>query len=88
MVRLKSFQSFLFNEDVWDLLNISMTYKVVASTYYQLTTLSTVGFGDLYPMQDHERVVIAFNFLFGVAIFSYFMGELSTQMQALILTDG
>jgi hypothetical protein len=57
------------------------------STYYQLTTLSTVGFGDLYPIADHERAVIAFNFLFGVAIFSYFMGELGDQVRALVLVD-
>jgi hypothetical protein len=38
------------------------------------TSLSTVGFGDLHPRGDFERLACAFILLFGVAIFSYIMG--------------
>lgn len=40
-----------------------------------LTSLSTVGFGDYHPRSDFERVFIALVLLFGVAIFSYIMGN-------------
>jgi voltage-gated potassium channel len=50
--------------------------RVITSCYFASTTLSTVGFGDYYPVSDEERLVGSFFLLFGVAIFSYFMGEL------------
>jgi len=42
--------------------------------YFAFTSMSTVGFGDLHPRSDYERVVCAFILLFGVSIFSYIMG--------------
>ena len=47
----------------------------ILCTYYAFTSLSTVGFGDYNPRSDEERLVCAFILLFGVAIFSYMMGE-------------
>jgi hypothetical protein len=44
-------------------------------TYFILTTLSTIGFGDMHPRSDSERIVIGFSMLFGVAVFSYVMGN-------------
>lgn len=44
-------------------------------TYYAFTSLSTVGFGDIHPRNSAERVVVAMILLFGVAIFSYVMGN-------------
>ena len=43
--------------------------------YFSFTTLSTVGFGDYNPRSNFERIFITIGLLFGVAIFSYFMGE-------------
>lgn len=45
------------------------------SMYYAFTTLSTVGFGDLAPRSDIERMFCSFILMFGVSIFSYFMGN-------------
>ena len=44
-------------------------------TYFAFTSLSTVGFGDLHPRSDYERLFTAFILLFGVAIFSFVMGN-------------
>ena len=44
-------------------------------SYYAFTTLSTVGFGDLHPRSNAERLLCAFLMLAGVAIFSYIMGN-------------
>jgi len=44
-------------------------------TYFTFTTLSTVGFGDFNPKSDGERVLTIVILLFGVAIFSYIMGN-------------
>ena len=49
--------------------------------YYAFTSLSTVGFGDYYPKSDFERVLCAIILLFGVAIFSYIMGNFINILQ-------
>lgn len=48
--------------------------KSITVIYFAFTTLSTVGFGDYYPYSEVERLLGAFMLLFGVAIFSLFMG--------------
>jgi len=50
------------------------TYNTLLVVYFAFTSLSTVGFGDLNPRSDFERIFVAFMLLFGVAIFSYIMG--------------
>jgi hypothetical protein len=42
--------------------------------YYSFTSLATVGFGDFHAVADEERIITCFILLFGVMIFSYFMG--------------
>jgi hypothetical protein len=51
---------------------------LVLLVYYTFTTLSTVGFGDFNPKSNVERLFIAFFMLFGVACFSYIMGNFIT----------
>ena len=50
----------------------------IAILYFSFTTLSTVGLGDYYPKSDIERMMYAFFMLFGVATFSYIMGNFIT----------
>jgi hypothetical protein len=50
--------------------------------YFSFTTLSTVGFGDYNPRSDCERIFIAIGLLFGVAVFSYLMGEYTQIVQS------
>jgi len=66
----------LYKEDSWDLRDHSDWKLIIILTYFSMTSLSTVGFGDYHPRSDVERLVSAFLLLFGVMIFSYFMGKL------------
>jgi hypothetical protein len=50
--------------------------KILISTYFAFTTLSTIGLGDYYPVSNIERLVGSFVILVGVAMFSYILGEL------------
>lgn len=45
-------------------------------TYYALTTLTTVGFGDYYPVTNNERLLIVPIFFAGLAGFSLMQGNL------------
>ena len=47
--------------------NFSIIIKIM---YYSFTTLSTVGFGDLHPINNRERLACAFLMFFGASIFS------------------
>lgn len=49
--------------------------SLLISLYFAFTSLSTVGFGDFAPRGNIERSFGAFMLLFGVAIFSYIMGN-------------
>lgn len=49
--------------------------KLVISCYFVLTTLSTVGYGDLIATNNAERIFCIFLMLLGVAVFSYVMGN-------------
>jgi len=57
----------LYNKTVYD--------SIIVYTYFAFTSLSTVGFGDYCPRSDFERAIGAFMLLFGVALFSYIMGN-------------
>mmetsp|Transcript_37508 Transcript_37508/g.57461 ORF Transcript_37508/g.57461 Transcript_37508/m.57461 type:complete len:86 (+) Transcript_37508:2932-3189(+) len=43
--------------------------------YFALTSLSTTGFGDYYPVTNFERLVCSFILLSGVSLFSYILSE-------------
>jgi len=50
-------------------------FKLISTCYFSITTLSTVGYGDLYPVSEYEQLLIVLVMLGGVAFFSYIMGR-------------
>jgi hypothetical protein len=60
--------------DAFELAGTTDKWHALVAMYFSFTSLSTVGFGDFYPKSDVERLVGAFMIMFGVAIFSMFMG--------------
>lgn len=50
--------------------NKSKIETAIMVTYFSFTSLSTVGFGDITPKSDLERVFGAIILLFGVSVFS------------------
>jgi hypothetical protein len=70
-----------FDEEPDLFLNYFQMYKLseyealIIATYFAFTSLSTVGLGDFHPRGNIERVCTGFMLLFGVAIFSYIMGN-------------
>ena len=49
--------------------------QLIVSCYYALTTLSTVGYGDYFPISSLERIIAVIIMLGGVAFFSYIIGN-------------
>lgn len=50
--------------------------------YFSLTILSTVGYGDFFPVSSNEMIVTSVIMMMGVAVFSWVMGEISDLMSA------
>ena len=48
---------------------------MIAVVYFAFTTLATVGFGDLRPKSNAELITGSLIILFGVAVFSFIMGN-------------
>ena len=53
------------------LINATHSQQWVSSIYWAITTLSTVGYGDIYPTNDLERFFVLLAMLFGVITFGY-----------------
>ena len=54
--------------------------KYLASVYWTVTTLCTIGYGDILPASDIERGVVIFVELAGVFIYSYTIGTITSLM--------
>ena len=55
----------------WNIFSMDLQDSLIVNTYFALTTLSTVGFGDYYPIANEERVVGALLLYFGQAGFNF-----------------
>ena len=50
--------------------------QIVSLSYYALTTLSTVGYGDYLPKSPYEKLTMGLTLLIGVTVFSLIMTKL------------
>lgn len=76
-----------FSPDTWvtrhQILDDSIEEKYLASIYWVITTLTTVGFGDIQPKTPYERVFAIVLMGFGVGFYSYTISNLSTIISAM-----
>lgn len=61
----------------------SITDLYIASLFWTITTLSTVGYGDIVPGTSVERVLAIAWMLFGVCFFSFTIGSLATMLNSI-----
>jgi len=51
--------------------------QYMASLYWSFTTMTTVGYGDISPKSDLERVYAIISMIFGATIFGYIIGSIA-----------
>lgn len=50
-------------------------FSLIMCFYFVMTTLTTVGYGDLTPKTEFEKVIGILIMIIGIAFFSYIMGN-------------
>ena len=58
--------------------NSPASAKYLASIYFAVVAFSTVGFGDITPTNDAERLCALFMALVGAIVFAYCVGSISS----------
>ena len=51
--------------------------KLIKSMYFVMTTLSTVGYGDMFPISQFEMILGMVVMLAGTAFFGFLLGKFS-----------
>jgi len=75
--------SWLSTYDAGSTLDADTSVQYLHSVYYALTTLSTVGYGDIVPANDAERGYVIFALLISALLFGFLMGEIALLMSTL-----
>jgi hypothetical protein len=57
--------------------------KYVASVYWALTTMSTIGYGDIVPTNTPERLITMVVMVMGTAIYAYGITSVITNMSGI-----
>lgn len=50
----------------------------VAAFSWAFTTITTVGYGDIYPVSDPEKIVAMFNMVAACGVFAYIVGTVGS----------
>ena len=76
-----------FSPDTWvtrhGYINSDTTTLYITSIYFVFTTLTTVGYGDIFAFTTEERVFALIIMSFGSAFYSYTISNLSTIMASI-----
>ena len=62
-----------------DLQDSGMIKQYISSVYWATVTCTTVGYGDILPTNNYELLWAMMIIVFGVAVFSYILSDLSSK---------
>jgi hyperpolarization activated cyclic nucleotide-gated potassium channel 2 len=69
-----------FNPDAWivvhGIINMPLAYQYITSLYWAITTMVTVGYGDITPITASEKVCVMICMLGSCVMFAYIVGSI------------
>lgn len=65
-------------QDAYELTGLSSEHVALRSSYFMLTTMATIGYGDFLPRNIYEMAFMSCVMLFGVALFAVIMGNFNS----------
>jgi len=73
--------------DKLNLRNASLQEQYVTTVYWTFTTLATVGYGDIVPVDSEGRIVTIIVMILGATVFGYIVANVSSLMGSLDVTS-
>lgn len=74
-----------FTQETWitkaNLIDESWISKYITSLYWALVTMLSVGYGDIVPTNNSEKIVCILTMLVGFSVFGYTLGSISDIIQ-------
>lgn len=64
-------------ESMSNFLQQSLWTRYVTTIYWSITTLTTVGYGDLHPVNEREMIFVIFYMLFNLGLTAYLIGNMT-----------
>jgi voltage-gated potassium channel len=61
--------------------------RYITALYWGMSTLCTVGYGDVTPMNSAEKLFSMLAMVIGVTVFAYFMGTIAALITSMNSTD-
>lgn len=55
----------------------SLRYRYVSAIYWSMTTMTTVGYGDMHAVNSVEMIFIIFYMLFNLGLTAYIIGNMT-----------
>jgi hypothetical protein len=67
-----------YDEELLDMQRTRPSTRYVVSLYWAVVTISTLGYGDVLPSTETERIFCIFSAISGGIVFSYTLGNISS----------
>jgi CRP-like cAMP-binding protein len=65
-----------------NLINNSVYDQYISSIYYYITTMTTVGYGDITPITSNEKIYAMFSMIMACGVFAYVVGSIGTVLSS------
>jgi len=85
MARVNGERTFMTNSwaSMWGVTTSGITKEYLSALYWSVTTLTTVGYGDISPQDNAEMIFAAFAMIAGGAFYGYIVAKLAALMQGI-----